>query len=119
MSEEIRINPITDALRERPEPPLPYLARKESRPMPGSTQRSERPVVSERAMHQAVDKLNEAMIGANTSLRFRVDAQAELLVVSIVDDETGDVVQQMPAEDVVEAARRLHGGAPHTLEISA
>ncbi len=41
------------------------------------------------------------------------------LVVSVVDDVTGDVLQQMPAQDVVEAARRLHSGQMHTLDVSA
>ncbi|MBB86784.1 flagellar protein FlaG [Abyssibacter sp.] len=119
MSEDIRINPITDALRERPDLPMPYPPTREHPPAVAEANRDDRAFVSDEATHRAVNKINATLIGARTSLRFRVDGEAELLVVSVVDDVTGDVLQQMPAQDVVEAARRLHSGQMHTLDVSA
>ncbi|PWN54550.1 flagellar protein FlaG [Abyssibacter profundi] len=118
MSEPIQISPVTDALRDRPETPARLVTSKVPE-RPEATAQDTRTPVSRESANRAVDKLNAALVGAQTSLRFRVDNEADLLVVSIVDDQTGDVVQQMPAEDVVEAAKRVQRGDMHTLEIVA
>ncbi len=118
MSEPIQISPITDALRDRPETPTRLVTHKVP-DRPESTAKDPPAAVSRETADRAVDKLNAALVGAQTSLRFRVDNEADLLVVSIVDDQTGDVVQQMPAEDVVEAAKRVQRGDMHTMEIVA
>ena len=117
MSEPIQISPVTDALRDRPETPARLVTSKVPE-RPEATAQDTRTPVSLESANRAVDKLNAALVGAQTSLRFRVDNEADLLV-SIVDDQTGDVVQQMPAEDVVEAAKRVQRGDMHTLEIVA
>lgn len=56
----------------------------------------------------AVAELNLQFEVANRSLRFRIDDRTDRLVVSVIDDETGDVVRQIPPEVTIRiAANRL------------
>lgn len=70
---------------------------------------SQRPTVG--AVRDAVETLNNAMMGAGRSLRFDFDPESALLVVAVVDDSSGEVLRQLPAEEVVEAARRSRNGS--------
>ena len=77
MSEEIRINPITDALRERPTLQSHMTPLSESEVKKPHTQR-QAPVVGIEQVQRTVSELNAAMIGSETSLRFRVDTEADM-----------------------------------------
>lgn len=52
----------------------------------------------------AVAELNLQFEVANRSLRFRIDDRTDRLVVSVIDDETGDVVRQIPPEVTIRIA---------------
>ena len=46
----------------------------------------------------------------STRLQFRIDADSEQLVVSLIDSESGDVLRQIPSEEVLKLARALKSG---------
>lgn len=52
-------------------------------------------------------QLDEVMKDVPTSLRFRVDDDSNRVVVSIVDQESGDVIQQIPSEVSLRIAQRM------------
>ncbi len=52
-------------------------------------------------------ELDEVMKDVQTALRFRVDDDANRVVVSIVDRESGDVIQQIPSEVSLRIAKRM------------
>ncbi len=52
-------------------------------------------------------QLDEVMKDVQTSLRFRVDDDSNRVVVSIVDQESGDVIQQIPSEVSLRIAQRM------------
>lgn len=54
-------------------------------------------------------QLEHAMVEARvqTSLRFRVDEDANRIVVSVVDSDTGETIVQIPDETALTVARRL------------
>lgn len=122
MTESLQIRPVVDAERDGIPTPVPYAA---TAPVPGttgSTPADRGPTsapADARAVSAAVDTLNQQMLGAGRSLRFNVDPQASLLVVSVVDESTGEVVRQLPGEDVVEAARRSRAGQTLTTLLQA
>jgi flagellar protein FlaG len=63
-----------------------------------------------RGREQAEDlqrELDEVMKDVQTALRFRVDDDANRVVVSIVDRESGDVIQQIPSEVSLRIAKRM------------
>lgn len=56
---------------------------------------------------ETLQKQLDAMLAdSDTSLRFRVDDQANRIVVSVLDHE-GDVILQVPSETALSIARRL------------
>jgi len=46
----------------------------------------------------------------STRLQFRIDADSEQLVVSLIDSDSGDVLRQIPSEEVLKLARALKSG---------
>jgi len=52
-------------------------------------------------------QLDEVMKDVQTSLRFRVDDDSNRVVVSIVDQTSGDVIQQIPSEVSLRIAQRM------------
>ena len=63
-----------------------------------------KPEVPDRdAVSQAVKEINEAVKSLGSSLRFHVDDASKRVVIDVVDETTGEVLQQIPPE----VSRRL------------
>lgn len=56
---------------------------------------------------QAADQGNSLLQAVTRNLQFKVDDSTQELVVKIVDSETGDVVRQIPSEEMLAFIRRL------------
>lgn len=50
---------------------------------------------------------NEALEGAENSLRFRIDESIDRPVVSVVDKDTGDIIRQLPSEELLRIAKSI------------
>lgn len=74
--------------------------------LPGKSEANDKPGGRERA-ESLQRELDEVMKDVQTSLRFRVDDDANRVVVSIVDRESGDVIQQIPSEVSLRIAQRM------------
>ena len=61
-------------------------------------------------LEQAIRRLNQYVAGSRTDLQFRIDEEADRVVVSIVDSDSGRVLRQMPSEDALRIARYLDSG---------
>lgn len=59
------------------------------------------------AVKQAVDKGNSLFQEAKRNLQFEVDDATKKVVVKIVDNDSGEVVRQIPAEETLEFIRRM------------
>jgi flagellar protein FlaG len=62
---------------------------------------------NEEDVRKSVEKLNEFVHPYVTSLRFSVDKDLGRLVVKIMDEETQEVVKQIPSEEALELAKAL------------
>ena len=86
-----------------------------ARPAQGAPARpvvkAERPEVSPTemidAVKAAVEMLNARMKDSSRSLEFSVDEVAKRNVVRVLDKSSGDVVRQLPSEEVLRAARNI------------
>jgi flagellar protein FlaG len=65
------------------------------------------PTQSLEKMQEIVQVANAAMDGANNSLRFQVDESLSQPIVSVVDQNTGDVIRQLPSEEIVRISRGI------------
>lgn len=61
---------------------------------------------SEPELYGLVKEMNQAMTSF-TSLRFSVDVESKTYVVSIVDEETDEVVRQIPSDNMADLAERM------------
>lgn len=56
---------------------------------------------------KALDMLNNNMKAWSTGMRFDVDPEAQRVVVSIIDSETGDVLRTVPTDAVIRVAKMI------------
>ncbi|MFB9134904.1 flagellar protein FlaG [Vibrio sp. AK197] len=54
-----------------------------------------------------VEQMNEFISSINTGLSFRVDEESGREVVTIYEAQTGDIIRQIPDEEMLEVLRRL------------
>ncbi len=59
------------------------------------------------ALSQVVSRLNDYVQTLRRDLVFRVDKDTEKVVVTVVDPESGEVIRQIPSEEVMAVARAL------------
>ncbi|MDR1351361.1 MAG: flagellar protein FlaG [Zoogloeaceae bacterium] len=58
-------------------------------------------------LQEGVKDLREFVEPYNTSLAFSVDEESGELVIKVTDNETGDVIRQIPSEDALKLAQAL------------
>lgn len=58
-------------------------------------------------LNNAVRDLNSRLSAWSTNLRFELDEDTSRVVVQVVDIETGDVVRQIPSEEVLHMSKML------------
>jgi flagellar protein FlaG len=56
---------------------------------------------------QAVDQINRFMQSSNRSLAFSYDQQAQRIVVKITDSQTGELIRQIPSEEVLAISQAI------------
>ncbi len=74
--------------------------------LPGSGQTLPPPAESI-DVKQAVSRLNSYVQTLRRDLQFRVDEASNRVVVTVVDSESGEVIRQIPSEEMVAVAQSL------------
>ncbi len=72
---------------------------------PGLAQ--EQNAASQEDVDQAAQKINEALQTVSQKLEFSVDKDTEAVVVKVMDKETGEVIRQIPSEELLKIAKAL------------
>lgn len=60
--------------------------------------------VSEQRLEQALEQINAKASGMSPALRFEPDADSGVVIIKVLNRETGEVIRQLPPEAVVKAA---------------
>ncbi|MDR0672678.1 MAG: flagellar protein FlaG [Zoogloeaceae bacterium] len=68
---------------------------------------AEQEALTRQKLQEGVKELREFVKPYNTSLDFSVDEESGELVVKVTDNETGDVIRQIPSEDALKLAQAL------------
>lgn len=58
-------------------------------------------------LEKRIDEVNNFIASINTGLSFRFDEESGRDVVTIFDANTGDIIKQIPSEEMLEILRRL------------
>lgn len=56
---------------------------------------------------QELDKLNKELEFMNRSIRFSVDEDSNEIVVKVVDKVSGEVISQIPSDEIINLKKRL------------
>lgn len=59
------------------------------------------------AVEAAVEEANQALVSTALSVRFSVEGDTDQIVVRLMDQDTGEVVRQIPSEDQLAISARL------------
>lgn len=62
---------------------------------------------SQQALDEALLEMNEFVQARNKQLNFSVDEDSGKQVVKVTDSESGDVIRQIPTEEVLNLSRRI------------
>ncbi len=62
----------------------------------------------QQGLQQAVSFLNEQVQTVKRSLEFAVEEDTGMVIVSVRDSDTNELIRQIPAEYVVDMARKMH-----------
>ncbi len=56
---------------------------------------------------EVVSDLNEAILGVRRELKFSIDEDSGRAVVQVMDSETGEMIRQLPSEEVLAVSRHI------------
>lgn len=62
---------------------------------------------SRKDVDAAVKKLNDSMSSSSQSLQFSVDHDSKEIVVKLIDQNTGDVLRQIPTPEALQMAKAI------------
>ncbi len=67
----------------------------------------ERTKINAEELEKRIDEVNEFIASLNKGLSFRFDDESGRRVVTVLDTSTGDIIKQIPSEEMLEILRRL------------
>ena len=91
----------TPAASAQSRPPV----RQES--IPGSVPAEAAPAVDAEQVHRAVETINRQLQAAAQNLHFSVDDTTGKTVVRVVDTGTGEIIRQVPSEELLAISRSI------------
>jgi flagellar protein FlaG len=77
------------------------------------------PVVAIPKIESVTRQIDSFLRSINKSLQFRVDQATGEMIVTIRDDETGEVIRQVPGEDALRIAQRIEDTLSAMLDVKA
>ncbi len=54
-----------------------------------------------------VNELNDAILGVRRELKFSIDEDSGRAVVQVLDSETGEMIRQLPSEEILAVSRHI------------
>lgn len=70
-------------------------------------QQAERKRLSDEELQAALNEVQERMDMMGTNLQFAMDKVAEEIVVKVTDKQSGELIRQIPSEDVIKLRKKL------------
>ncbi len=98
------INPVKVEL-ERPEALVSKKGREKSQETTSASTNTT--LISRAELDQAIEYANETGKLLNRKLNFAVDDSTEKVVVKVVDEETGDIIRQVPGNEMLRISAHL------------
>ncbi len=58
-------------------------------------------------LQSALDKVNQAMLQANTGVEFSIDQSSDRTLIKVVDTKTGDTIKQFPSKEMIAISQSI------------
>lgn len=58
-------------------------------------------------LQSAIEKVNQAMLQANTGVEFSIDHDSNKTLVKVVDTKTGDTIKQFPSKEMIAISQSI------------
>lgn len=100
-AEPLRVVVAEASRPERSRPLAPGAALRAERPGPGG------PLPASESVTQAVDKVRDFVQVVRRDLEFSVDEETGRTIITVLDSVTGEVVRQIPPEEILAIAENL------------
>lgn len=88
-----------------PQPPAP--SARAARELPAESRAGAAPEHGRGRERGALAEINESLRMASIGVQFEFDKEADTMVVKVVDVESGELIRQMPSEEVVRISKAL------------
>lgn len=98
--------PISDRLPNTHVAPTPVVPGSQTANPVQEAEQSQRTYTREQ-VNQAVEAINKTIQAASQNLEFSVDKDMSVVVVKVVDQQTKQVLRQIPTEEALEIAKSL------------
>lgn len=86
---------------------VPAQARPSARAEPAVSVEEHSPRVESEQVHHAAEAINRQLQAVAPNLRFSVDEDTGKTVVRVVDTDTGEIIRQVPTEEVLAISRSI------------
>ncbi|WP_417614601.1 flagellar protein FlaG [Oceanisphaera sp.] len=84
-----------------------------------AAEQAKAPELSPEQLEQMAAEMQEFVGSLNRSLQFRVDEDSGRNVVTVLDSDTGDVIRQIPSEELLDVIARLNEASGGLLNTKA
>jgi len=100
------LNPVREN-KSRPEPVAKNSNKERAKGQEISSGQQKNSKISRSELVAAVDNSNEIGQLLNRKLNFDIDESTDKIVVKVIDEESGDVVRQLPPQEMLKIAAHL------------
>jgi len=73
----------------------------------GNTSEVKRTEIKEKDVNKAIDKLNKFLEDKSTHAEYAVHDKLKDIMIKIVDDDTGDVIQELPPKKILDMVAKM------------
>lgn len=114
----MEVRPIGSSVQSAPAPaankaepavgtPIPVAVKPAASPVSLAAVQQPGSVPNMEQVKQAVQEINKAMKSLSQDLEFSIDEDSDRTVVKVVDQQTKEVIRQVPSKEALEIARAL------------
>lgn len=103
----MQIDPVMVSTQSNAEATAPAQANVRSATAPVESVTATQSELNDAELQKAVEHINRTLDIERNSLQFEVDADTGKTVVRLIDKHTGDVLRQVPSEEVLAIARAI------------
>lgn len=75
--------------------------------VPHNTEDNHRNQVTEKAVSEAVEKINRALEGTNRRMEYSVHKKTNEIMVKVIDETTGEVIREVPPEKILDMVANM------------